>query len=101
MSAAAGIGRDAVGLRTVLTVAEQVRADAARPDRLSVETANLGLAAGALATAALARAESRGCHVRVDHPDRADRWARSIGVRLADGRLRASVLERAAVPVDA
>ena len=39
-------------------------------DRWSVETANLALAAAALLAAAEARAESRGCHVRTDHPDR-------------------------------
>ena len=101
MSASAAIGRDAAGLRSVVAVADRVAGRPAAPDRLSIETANLALAAAALATAARTRTESRGCHVRTDRPDPADRWARSIALRLVDGRLRAEALDRTPVAVDA
>ncbi len=101
MSASAAIGRDAAGLRSVVAVADRVAGRPAAPDRLSIETANLALAAAALATAARTRTESRGCHVRTDRPDPADRWARSIALRLVDGRPRAEALDRTPVAVDA
>ncbi len=101
MSASAGIGRDEDGLRAIIEVADRIAAQPVSADRPSIEAANLALGATALATAARLRTESRGCHVRTDHPDRADRWARSIELRLVDGRLRSAVLERAAVAVDA
>ena len=50
-----------------------------------METANLALAASALLAAAEARAESRGCHVRTDHPDRLPSWERSVLVRQVGG----------------
>ncbi|MGB7114095.1 MAG: L-aspartate oxidase, partial [Mycobacterium sp.] len=40
--------------------------------------------ARAVAVAALARGESRGCHHRTEYPDAATTPARSIVVRLAD-----------------
>ncbi|MGC1732768.1 MAG: L-aspartate oxidase, partial [Pseudonocardiaceae bacterium] len=38
----------------------------------------------AVLAAAAARTESRGCHLRTDHPRPAERWRRSIGVVLDD-----------------
>lgn len=64
MGRVAGIGRDATGL------AQALLPDAAAADG-SVETANLALIGRALAAAAGERTESRGCHLRHDHPDRA------------------------------
>ena len=60
-----------------------------------METANLALAASALLAAAEARAESRGCHVRTDHPDRLPSWERSVLVRQVDGAIDTEVAESA------
>jgi len=86
MSRSAGIGRDLVTLLAAQSTAARLAAVAAPVvDRWSVETANLTLAASALLAAAEARAESRGCHVRTDHPDRDDAWQRaSLHVTLDD-----------------
>ncbi|MGB6226466.1 MAG: L-aspartate oxidase, partial [Pseudonocardiaceae bacterium] len=48
------------------------------------EDAGLTLTAAAVLAAAAARTESRGCHLRTDHPRPAERWRRSIGVVLDD-----------------
>jgi L-aspartate oxidase len=83
MSAHAGIGRDAAGLAGASAVAE---ATTRRPLRTArdAEDAALTLAAAAVLAAATARTESRGCHLRTDHPRTAARWRRSIGVVLDD-----------------
>ena len=97
MSRAAGIGRELIGLLAAQSTAARVAsAPAAVADRDSVETANLALAASALLAAAELRAESRGCHVRGDHPERAASWERSILVRRVDGVIAASVADRKA-----
>ncbi|MGB8963587.1 MAG: L-aspartate oxidase, partial [Pseudonocardiaceae bacterium] len=46
------------------------------------EDAGLTLAAAAVLAAAAARTESRGCHIRTDHPHTAAHWRRSIAVLL-------------------
>jgi L-aspartate oxidase len=43
------------------------------------------LAAGAVIAAAGLRTESRGCHVRLDHPERLLGWAQPISLTLDDG----------------
>ncbi|MBM9466899.1 L-aspartate oxidase [Nakamurella sp. YIM 132084] len=90
MSAHAGIGRDAAGLAGTAALAAVV-ADTAPSsgralDRDAVETANLAVAARAVLAAAAARTESRGCHVRTDHPEPDAAQAVSRTVRLIDGR---------------
>ena len=94
MSRSAGIGRDLVGL---LAAQADILGLASRPaataDRWSVETANLALAASALLAAAEARAESRGCHVRNDHPDKVSSWERSVLVRQVDRVIRTDVAD--------
>jgi L-aspartate oxidase len=96
MSSAAGIGRTATGLRTTAALMRPVTGDLV-PGRQAVEAANLALAAGALLTAAEARQESRGCHVRVDFPDRAVDGDVSLAVSLADGGFRVAQLRHRAV----
>jgi L-aspartate oxidase len=68
--------------------------------REAAEDAVLTVVAGAVLAAAQARTETRGCHVRADHPDTDDRtWRRGIAIRL-DERSRPVVVEpaRPAVP---
>lgn len=117
MSRYAGIGRDREGLTAVGIPATHVVSavdpaagrslmfTAADPHgsvagtggdlRERVETANLALAARAVVTAALVRTESRGCHVRVDHPNRELAWAQPISLTLTDGNLVAAELRQA------
>ena len=89
MSAHAGIGRDAAGLATA---AATIRA---RPtttaSRATVEAANLALASQALLAAAVARTESRGCHVRTDFPAASPDRATSVVVECRDGILSTHV----------
>lgn len=91
MSSRASLLRDADGLASVeaFCTGAPVRA---LTDRAAAEDAALTLAARAVAAAALARTESRGCHYRADFPDTA-----------ADGTSRALALvddELMAVQVD-
>ncbi|NMO93272.1 L-aspartate oxidase [Actinomycetospora sp. TBRC 11914] len=87
MSRGAAIGRDAAGLAAVSDSLESVTVERPLTDRAAVEDAALTLAAGALLAAAGSRTESRGCHVRRDHPHRDDRWqGTSTAVALVDGR---------------
>jgi L-aspartate oxidase len=81
MSAHAGIGRDAAGLAAASEVAG---ATTRRPvlTRRDAEDAELTLVAAALLAAATARTETRGCHVRTDHPRTAACWRRSLTVEL-------------------
>ena len=88
MSRGVAVGRDAAGLAAVSDVLESVTVERALTDRAAVEDAALTLAAGALLAAAGSRTESRGCHLRRDHPRRDDRWqGSSTAVTLVDGRL--------------
>jgi L-aspartate oxidase len=83
MSRHAGIGRDAEGLHAAATTIDS--AAIVRPlwTRQAVEDAALTLTARTLLATATERTESRGCHLRSDHPDRDDaRWRHSIRVRL-------------------
>jgi L-aspartate oxidase len=94
MSSSAGIGRDLPGLLAAQSaVASLGDVPAATVDRWSVETANLALASAALLAAAEVRTESRGCHVRTDHPERSAEWERPVLVRARDAAIE--VLEPA------
>jgi L-aspartate oxidase len=75
--------RDADGLcRLTGTLSTApIRAMLARAD---LEDAALTVSARAVAAAALARDESRGCHHRAEYPDATLAEARSIVVRLGD-----------------
>ncbi|MGI9063324.1 MAG: hypothetical protein ACR2FQ_05870, partial [Pseudonocardiaceae bacterium] len=107
MSRHAGIGFDADGLAAAAALVDA----APRPVRTTADAqdAALTLVAGAVLAAAAARPESRGCHVRTDHPQPRPEWARSSTVVLdGDGRVRvlapapasASVLVSMSVPVE-
>ncbi|WP_163512931.1 L-aspartate oxidase [Fodinicola acaciae] len=69
MSRHVGIGRDEAGLSSALTT-------------LSESTVDMALAASAVVTAALTRAESRGCHLRTDFPRTSESWRHSVEFRL-------------------
>lgn len=83
MSAHAGIGRDAAGLGRASAVADATVTRQLRTGR-DAEDAGITLAAAAVLAAAAARTESRGCHLRTDHPRTKARWRRSIAVVLDD-----------------
>jgi L-aspartate oxidase len=83
MSEHAGIGRDAAGLAVASTLVDTTTLRPVRTSR-DAEDAGLTLAAAAVLAAAAARTETRGCHVRTDHPRTVARWRRSITVMLDD-----------------
>ncbi|GAA2756637.1 L-aspartate oxidase [Actinopolymorpha rutila] len=83
MSRHAAIGRDQAGLAIVAKSLDAMASRTLPAGRADVEDAALHLAARALVLAASTRTESRGCHVRHDHPVRDDqRWRRSLVVGL-------------------
>lgn len=90
MSRDASVVRDAAGLRHLTDVLSTaaVRAPASRAD---YEDAALTLAARAVAAAASARTESRGCQHRAEYPDPDPDQARGTAVRSADGAVRVEV----------
>jgi L-aspartate oxidase len=72
-----GLYRDAEGLRSAAGILASWRAPGgAVAER---ETRNLLDLARLMASAALAREESRGAHFRTDHPDTSDRFERHLG----------------------
>ena len=77
MSAGAGIGRDAAGLAAASDAVEAATGPGTAGDRADVEDAALTLLAAAVLAAAGTRTETRGCHVRTDHPERDDAWQRA------------------------
>lgn len=81
MSCHAGVVRHGEGLEHLLEVlAEQPDAPARRLDLACVEATNLHAVSTLVATAALARTESRGCHRRSDAPETRPEWAHRIGI---------------------
>jgi L-aspartate oxidase len=85
MSAYGAIGRDANGLDRIRSTVDETARRCATRSRADVENSALALAARTVVLAARAREESRGCHVRHDHPVTDDRvWRRSTIVHLDD-----------------
>ncbi|SDP24353.1 L-aspartate oxidase [Nakamurella panacisegetis] len=97
MSAEAGIGRDRSGLERALGAISAQPSD--DPTRAGVEAANLALVSTALVRAALVRTESRGCHVRTDHPATSAEWTTSVLVEQRDGVLHTDVRDLRKVTV--
>ena len=95
MSRDASVVRDADGLQRLIETLSAAAAGAVAT-RAGLEDAALTVAARAVAAAALAREESRGCHHRAEYPDAAAEPARSLVVRL-DADCSAQVEELAAV----
>ncbi|QFU87686.1 L-aspartate oxidase [Amycolatopsis sp. YIM 10] len=84
MSRYAAIGRDADGLAVLGSVLDLATIDSPLRTQTEVEDAALTLAAQALVISAARRAESRGCHVRLDFPERDEPgWQRSQLIRLS------------------
>ncbi|MBI2697506.1 L-aspartate oxidase [Mycobacterium nebraskense] len=96
MTRDASVVRDAAGLNRLsdTLAGARVRAVAGRRD---FEDVALAVAARAVAAAALARSESRGCHHRAEYPDPAPEQARSSVLRLADDQNSVLVEALAAV----
>lgn len=91
-----GVVRDEAGLRQALETFESLSRErprcASRRDLIKVlEIRNLILTGQLVARAALVRAESRGQHLRRDHPEAADEWRKWVVLRQDRGDIRASV----------
>jgi L-aspartate oxidase len=82
MSHCASVVRDADGLRRLIDTLS-ASPPAAVLTRAGLEAAALTVTARALAAAALAREESRGCHHRAEYSDAASTSVQSMVVRLA------------------
>jgi L-aspartate oxidase len=82
MSRDASVVRDADGLHRLVDTLSDAPAGVVTT-RAGLEDAALTVAARAVATAALAREESRGCHHRAEYPSATTGPARSLVVRLA------------------
>jgi aspartate oxidase len=90
MSEYAGVLRDRDGLETLLetldTTVASVRTDI---DLATVEATNLHTSSVLVASAALLREESRGCHRRSDFSETSDAWGHAITLRVVDGEVLA------------
>jgi L-aspartate oxidase len=95
MTRDASVVRDADGLHRLIGTLSEATLSAVTT-RAGLEDAALTVAARAVATAALAREESRGCHHRAEYPAAAAAPARSLVVRLG-ADYSAQVEELAAV----
>ena len=81
MTKGAGVVRSADSLRGVRgAVASAKGVAGTAPDAERAELANLVTCAEALLTSAVARTESRGCHVRAEYPDVDAAWRRRLVV---------------------
>jgi len=80
MTRGAGVVRSAESLHGVRAAVAVAKAAAAADESTpgAAELANLATCAEALLTSASLRAESRGCHVREEFPDRDEAWRRRV-----------------------
>ncbi len=98
MSQYVAMSRDEGGLREALRAIREVAAEVTRDvgDYHDIEAVNLATVAALIATAAEMRTESRGCHSRLDYPERNDRdWRRRIVWRRDGGYRSLDVTEGA------
>ncbi|MFT2017885.1 L-aspartate oxidase [Streptomyces sp. 796.1] len=96
MTTGAGVLRSGASLRRAAEQLDRLHEDAAQafatdgktaePGVETWEATNLLLVARALVTAALRRAETRGCHWREDCPDRDDAWGHHLLITLRPDR---------------
>ncbi|MDO5684021.1 MAG: L-aspartate oxidase [Propionibacteriaceae bacterium] len=80
------VHRTDAGLRSALTVLGGLP-ETTELNHESLDAENLRTVATLVATAALARTESRGCHRRADHPNQVPSWVRRLALQL-NGTLR-------------
>ena len=83
MSRDASVVRDADGLRRLIDTLSAASVSAVAT-RAGLEDAALTVTARAVAVAALAREETRGCHHRAEYPDASHHSGAQLVVRLTD-----------------
>jgi L-aspartate oxidase len=88
MSRHAGVTRDREGLEGLAWMLEQAPSGGGELDVAAVEAASLHTVSVLVTVAALARAESRGCHRWRDVPAVSDEPARHTVLRVDEGRVR-------------
>jgi L-aspartate oxidase len=90
MSKYAGVLRDRDGLETLLETLDTTVASARTDiDLATLEATNLHTSSVLVASAALLREESRGCHRRSDFSETSDAWGHAITLRVVDGEVLA------------
>jgi L-aspartate oxidase len=88
MSTYAGVLRDREGLEVLLETLDTTVASAGIDiDVATLEATNLHTVSVLVASAALLREESRGCHRRSDFSETSDAWSHSITMRVIDGEV--------------
>lgn len=98
---AAGLRAAAAGLAAVPSDAHEVADIVAEPQAAEWETTNVHQVATVLTAAALRREESRGGHLRTDHPASDERWRCRIETRLDRDGVPVQSLVPAGAPVPA
>ena len=101
MARHAGVTRDRTGLDSLLRTLEQVPPGGGGLDLATVEATSLHTVGVLVAVAALARAESRGCHRWRDLPPTSQAGARHTSLRVDEGRPRIAGAAPARVRVPA
>jgi len=101
MSRHAGVVRSREGLERLLGMLEQAPPGGERLDLATVEATSVHTVSTVVAVAALARAESRGCHRWRDVPAASDEQARHTVLRVRDGQLRVAAAAGAGIGASA
>jgi L-aspartate oxidase len=101
MSRHAGVLRDREGMERLAEMLEQAPPGGQRLDLTAVEATSLHTVSVLVTAAALARAESRGCHRWRDTPATSDERAGHTVLRVAGGQLRITGAARAAIGASA